>query len=240
MVVEPFPRSKASDDCLSGWRVSQVVLGLLPPEERAPAEAHLGTCEHCRKKVDAEHAQARAAAYEPVPEALLAAAAVVPPRPVKAAWSPWRWVPAFAAVPALALGVFIAVRTPTEVRLPGGTLKGTASLDVAVARDGTLVVNGMPAEEVAGLRAGDRLRLRVRGTEPSAWLILQGDEEGQWTPYFEGPVPQGGWLPMGITITPEGRTRMRLLSCAEKPPRGVPPEEVCRVRVYDWGLAGAP
>ncbi|MCY1019864.1 anti-sigma factor family protein [Pyxidicoccus sp. MSG2] len=237
MVAEPFPRSKVSADCLSGWRVSQVVLGLLSPEERAPAEAHLATCASCKQRVDTEHAQARAAAFEQVPEALLAA---VPSRPARQRWLPWRWVPALAAVPVLAVGVFLAVRSPPPVTRPGGTLKGGASLDVAVAREGALVVNGIPAEEVAGLRAGDRLRLRVQGAAPSAWLILQGDEEGQWTPYFEGLAPQGGWLPMGITVTPEGRTRMRLLTCAEKPPRGVPPEEVCRVRVYDWGMAGTP
>ncbi|WP_164015590.1 zf-HC2 domain-containing protein [Pyxidicoccus trucidator] len=239
MVAEPFPRSKASADCLSGWCVSQVVLGLLSPEERAPAEAHLTSCASCRQRVDVEHAQARAAAFEKVPEALLAAAAAVPPRPERQGWLPWRWVPAF-AVPALAVGVFLAVRPPSGVERPGVQLKGSASLDVAVAREGTLVVNGIPAEEVAGLRAGDRLRLRVQGAESSAWLILQGDEEGQWTPYFEGLAPQGGWLPMGITVTPDGRTRMRLLTCAAKPPPGVPVEDVCRVRVYDWGMAGTP
>ncbi len=237
MVAEPFPRSKVSAECLSGWRVSQVVLGLLSPEERAPTEAHLSTCASCRQRVDTEHAQARAAAYEKVPDALLTAAASA--RPARARWETWRWVPALAAVPALAVGVFLAVRTPPPVE-PGERWKGSASLDVAVAREGALVVNGIPAEEVAGLRAGDRLRLRVQGAEPSAWLILQGDEEGQWTPYFEGLAPQGGWLPMGITVTPEGRTRMRLLTCTEKPPRGVPEEEVCRVRVYDWGMAGTP
>ncbi|MBZ4416337.1 zf-HC2 domain-containing protein [Myxococcus sp. RHSTA-1-4] len=239
MVAEPFPRSKVSADCLSGWRVSQVVLGLLPPEERAPAEAHLSACEHCRRRVDAEHAQARAAACEQVPEPLLSAAAP-PSRPAPPGWFPWRWVPAFAAVPALAVGVFLAVHPVSGVKPSGERWKGSASLDVAVAREGALVVNGIPAEELVGLRAGDRLRLRVRGAEPAAWLILQGDEEGQWTPYFEGHAPQGGWLPMGITVTPEGRTRMRLLTCAEKPPRGVPAEEVCRARVYDWGMAGTP
>ncbi|QSQ22998.1 zf-HC2 domain-containing protein [Pyxidicoccus parkwayensis] len=239
MVAEPFPRSKASADCLSGWRVSQVVLGLLPPEERAPAEAHVASCASCKQRVAAEHAQARAAAFEKVPEALLAAASAVPSRPERRAW--WRWAPAFAFVPVLAVGVFLAVRSPPPVgRSDGTTMKGTVSLDVAVAREGALVVNGIPAEEVAGLRAGDRLRLRVQGAEASTWLILQGDEEGQWTPYFEGLAPQGGWLPMGITITPEGRTRMRFMACREKPPRGVPPEEVCKVRVYDWGMAGTP
>lgn len=236
MVAEPFPRSRVSADCLSGWRVSQVVLGLLSPEERAPAEAHVAACASCKQRVDAEHAQARAAAFEQVPEALLAAAAALPPRPARRAW---RWVPAF-AVPALAVGVFLALRPSPPAPAPENRWKGGASLDVAVAREGALVVNGIPAEEMAGLRAGDRLRLRVQGAGPSAWLILQGDEEGQWTPYFEGLAPQGGWLPMGITVTPEGRTRMRLLTCAEKPPRGVPPEEVCRVRVYDWGMAGTP
>ncbi|MCP3141766.1 anti-sigma factor family protein [Pyxidicoccus xibeiensis] len=237
MVAEPFPRSKPSGECLSGWRVSQVVLGLLPPEERASAEAHLTTCAHCQQRVEAEHAQTRAAAYEQVPEALLAAAAALPARPARPAW--WRWAPAF-ALPVLAVSVFLVVRSPEAGVVPGGRWKGSASLDVAVAREGVLVVNGMPAEELAELRAGDRLRLRVQGAEPSAWLILQGDEEGTWTPYFEGAVPQGGWLPMGITVTPEGRTRMRLLTCAAKPPPGVPPEEVCRVRVYDWGMAGTP
>lgn len=239
MVAEPFPRSKVSVDCLSGWRVSQVVLGLLSPEERALAEAHLTTCAFCRQRVDVEHAEARAAAYEKVPEALLAAAAARPARPARQARLPWRWVPAF-AIPALVVGVFFTVRAPSPVASTGARWKGSASLDMAVARDGAFVVNGMPAEEVAGLRAGDRLRLRVQGAEPSAWLILHGDEEGQWTPYFEGVAPQGGWLPMGITVTPDGRTRMRLLTCRAKPPPGVPVEEVCRERIYDWGMAGTP
>lgn len=235
MVVEPFPRSKASAECLSGWRVSQVVLGLLPAGERGSAEAHLAACASCKQRVDAEHAQVRAAAFEKVPEALLAA---VPARPAPRTWR--RWVPALAFAPVLAVGVFLAVRPVSPVVRSDGTMKGPVSLDVAVAREGALVVNGLPAEEVAGLRAGDRLRLRVQGAEPSTWLILQGDEDGQWTPYYEGLAPQGGWLPMGITVTPEGRTRMRFMACKEKPPRGVPPEEVCRVRVYDWGMAGTP
>jgi AcrR family transcriptional regulator len=236
MVAEPFPRPKVSGGCLSGWQVSQLVLALLPTAQRTPAEAHLATCAHCHGRVEAEHAQARAAAYEKVPEALLAAAASAPARP---AWWPWRWAPAL-AVPALGLAVLLAVQPSAGVDSPGERFKGAASLEVAVERQGALVVNGMPAEEVTALRAGDRLRLRVRGAEASAWLILQGDEEGQWTPYFEGQAPQGGWLPMGITVTPEGRTRMRLLTCARKPPRGVPEEDVCRERVYDWGLAAAP
>ncbi|MFP2928505.1 zf-HC2 domain-containing protein [Pyxidicoccus sp. 3LG] len=237
MVAEPFPRSKPSAECLSGWRVSQLVLGLLSPEERTPAEAHLTTCDDCRQRVNAEHAEVRAAVYEKVPEALLAAAATPPmERPARMSW---RWVTAL-ALPVLMVGVLLAVQPPDTVSVPGTRSKGVASLDVAVARGETLVVNGLPAEEVVGLRAGDRLRLRVQGAAPSAWLILQGDEEGQWTPYFEGLAPQGGWLPMGITVTPEGRTRMRLLTCSEKPPPGVPPEEVCRVRVYDWGMAGTP
>lgn len=238
MAAELFPRSKQSEACLSGWRVSQLALGLLRPEERAPAEAHVATCAHCHQRVEDERAQQRAAAYEQVPAALLQAAEAAASRPSRWSWRRWVWAPAVAASLAVAGLAFLVIRPPVESGRPGEQLKGIASLDVAVSRSGMLVVNGTPAEKVIGLQAGDQLRLRAQGAPASAWLILQGDEENRWTTYFEGPVPEDGWLPMGLTITPEGRTRLRLLTCTSRPPAGAAPEAFCQERVHEWEVHG--
>ncbi|WP_395810215.1 anti-sigma factor family protein [Archangium minus] len=241
MPTELFPRSKPSKDCLSGWSVSQLALGLLSHEALAPAEAHLSACSHCRQRVEDERAQIRAAALERVPEELLrAAATTAPERPRWWTWRSWAMGPAFAAVAATVL--FLLVRPTVGVdapdTLPGERLKGSTSLDVAVMREGTLVVEGVPAEEVEDLRSGDQLRPRVTGATPSAWLILQGDEEDRWTTYFEGPPPADGWLPVAVLVTPDGRTRLRLLECPAQPPSGT--EQGCRERVYAWRVSGGP
>ncbi|QRN98765.1 hypothetical protein JRI60_06955 [Archangium violaceum] len=241
MPAELFPRSKPSSDCLSGWSVSQLALGLLRAGEVAPAEAHLTGCAHCRQRVDEERAQVRAAALERIPEELQRASATASQGP-RRGWAFWTWVPALAAVTAAA---FLLVRPMAGVDVPGATLpgeqiKGTASLDVAVMREGVLALEDVPAEQVEGLRAGDQLRPRVTGALPSDWLILQGDEEDRWTTYFEGPVPADGWLPVAALVTPDGRTRLRLLTCPTRPPSGAALEEACHERVYEWQVAGVP
>jgi hypothetical protein len=239
MPAELFPRSKPSPGCLSAWSVSQLALGLPRAGEAAPAEAHLAGCPHCRLRVEDERAQVRAAALERIPEALVrAAATAAPEHPRGWRWSTWVG-PVFAAVAASVLLLVVVPRAGVEV--PGGTRpKGSAALDVTVMRGGMLVLEDVPAEEVEGLRAGDQVRPRVVGASASDWLILQGDEGNQWTTYLEGPPTADGWLPMSILVTPEGRTRLRLLTCPSRLAPGTLLEEACHVRVYEWRVDAGP
>lgn len=221
-----FERGKVTADCLSAWRVSQLALGLLPQALGDEARAHLGCCADCARRVAIEEQAMRVAAYERVPDAIFEAAAARQ-RHTRRPWI----VGALAAASAAAVLLFVL---PDGQNLAVRT-KGAPAVSVTVLRGDTLVLTQEPLERVQGLHPGDRLRLHVDAPEP--WVVLQGFERRAWITYFHGRVPTDHWLPVGVTTTPEGETRLRVLVCMDEPPVGtldsLVAKGVCRERVFD-------
>jgi hypothetical protein len=93
-----------------------------------------------------------------------------------------------------------------------------ASLSFTVMRADDIVVHDVAAVP-AGLQAGDRLRLRTHAA-PGTWLRVEGYEATEWVPYFEGAVPGDRWLPLGVTLTADGDSRLRVSTCADEPRAG--------------------
>jgi hypothetical protein len=44
-------------------------------------------------------------------------------------------------------------------------------------------------------------------------VALAGLASHGWTTYFTGPLPPEGWIPVGVVITPEGETKVRIRVC---------------------------
>ena len=126
------------------------------------------------------------------------------------------WVPA-AAVGVAALLLWLPADEPS-VRL-----KGAPALYVTVMRDGALIIRDAPLATVENLRASDRLRLRVVGAA-GKWVALLIWQQGAWRLAFNDLPPADGWLPIGIRITADGDSRVRLLVCSEPPDAAVAAE----------------
>ena len=233
MSAEIFRQPKATDACLSAWRVSLLAAGESLGTEQS--RAHVQTCADCAARVQNETQQVHMAQSEALPQVLRdlqvhtnVIQLPLKPRsraaaPAKASrWqSHWLWG---ALGPALAAGIAAVVAVQSG-GLPGDTaptgqnyrLKGgDASLSATVQRGGGIVMDDRPLESMHVLRQGDRLRLRLAG-HPGAWVQVQGMEEGRWTTYFQGPPPADRWLPFGIEVTDQGDTRLKLTSCAAAP-----------------------
>jgi hypothetical protein len=206
-------------------------LDLLTGNALQAARAHVETCAQCRVLLEAERAEVAAAAYERVPEALLRAAREAAPRPAR---ERWRWsILGGLAVASLA-ATLLLVRPPDEQ--PTTRTKGTLDLSLAVLRDEKLWAEDLPAAQARELLPGDRLRLRVHWA-PGAWILLEGYEDTGWTEYFQGTVPEDRWLPVGVTLTPDGETRLRLSACPDPPEPGeldaLLRSSTCQQRVFD-------
>lgn len=238
---DPLARAKRSPECLSAWQRSQISLDLLAGDALQAARAHVDACAECKTLLDAERAEVAAAAYERVPEALLQAARQAEPRPeLRAARERWRWsILGGLAVASLA-ATLLLVRPPDEHGTPPTTpttrTKGALDLSFAVLRDEKLWAEDLPAARATELMPGDRLRLRVHWA-PGAWILLEGYEDTGWTEYFQGTVPEDRWLPVGVTLTPDGETRLRLSACPDPPEPGeldaLLRSSTCQQRVFD-------
>src|SRR5207249_2965117 len=90
--------------------------------------------------------------------------------------------------------------------------KGSIGVSLTVMRGDSIVADDVPIERSRGLLPGDRLRVHVSAPQ-STWVVLQGNEHEAWSTYFEGTLPQDGWLPVGIAVTEEGKTRLRTIVC---------------------------
>jgi anti-sigma factor ChrR (cupin superfamily) len=223
-----FVRPKASSECLSAWQISRCALDELPGVERLAAAAHLEVCEHCRQRLEVEAAGIRAAACERIPERLTAFDRS--PRPSLA----WLWRPAGAL--AAAAAVFVALVLVPDSDRPVTRAKGEVPVSVAVMRDGAVSVVEVAFEKLEDVRPGDRLRLRIHEAQ-DAWVVLQGFEHRQWVDYYAGSLPKDQWLPVGVGITPDGRTRLRVAVCSEQPgPGGIDDSAsrgTCKLRLLE-------
>lgn len=231
MSAEIFKQPKASEACLSAWRVSLIAAG----DEQGATQAnraHLLTCAECAARVQAETQQVRRAQSERLPQELaehrmrnvvrlpVKQASVAKQRPQARRWqSQWMWG---ALAPAMAAGIAAVVISlggaPSDpLGAPSYRLKGgEASLSATVQRGGGIVLDDRPLESMHVLRSGDRLRLRLAGN-PGAWVQVQGMEDGHWSTYFQGAPPADRWLPFGIEVTDAGDTRLKLVSCDAVP-----------------------
>lgn len=221
--VRPFKREEG---CLSGWQLSQLVVGILPAAQRGSVESHLARCSACAEKLAQEQAAARAAALERVPAALLA----LRPAPRARKLASWSALVSFAAIAATLLLVLL----PSARIGERGRLKGSFDLEAAVLRQGALLVPQAGLEHLPLLEAGDRLRLRVVGATEQA-VFLEGREGGRWVVYYRGPLPEDRWLPVGVTVTSEPGTSLRLSLCFEdvRDVEAALASRRCRTRVWE-------
>lgn len=211
MSLEAFSRGK-EEGCLSAWQVSQLALGLAP----ANIQAHSRSCELCAARVLAEEKARAAAVYERVPTVLWAWAGkpslLVRARPF--------------VVVGVATALIVLVGFGVRWAIVASRTEPLAIVRLSVSRGDQPVANEASADKVGKLEPGDKLRLRVQGPQ-ARWARLQARQGKSWDVYFEGPIPEDGWLPAGLTVPPLGGTVMHLLTCPETPAPGnrdaVPP-----------------
>lgn len=197
-----FSRPKVGEACLSAWQISQLDLGLLAADARRAGEAHLEQCASCAARMREERAARQAAVLEPVPPGLTDMA---PHGPRRLAW----WFAGGAgALAAGAAALVMQIGAAPDVRA-----KGELPVSLSVERAGRLIVDNEPAERVRGLVPGDRLL--VRGQAQGYWVV-EVWSEGAWREAFAGDAPPDGWLPIGLTVTGDGATRLRLTACEAK------------------------
>lgn len=179
---------------LSTLTLHQLRYGELDPQAAARAQAHVQTCERCRRRLAVQQREREAFVLQPVPEPLRARPA--PPHPPS-------WVATFLPALALAAACFVAVPVlrdlghvePVEqVRLKGA---GPA-LEVWVERDGGARV--LRPEEP--LRAGDRIQI-LFDPQDASHIVLAGRDPtgtvevwGALTPERPGLQP----APFGLTL----------------------------------------
>jgi len=222
----PFERSEPPSSCLSGMRVSLAALDEFGPEVRDQVQAHLASCARCAARVAAEREAVARAADEPLPTFVRPASDVVSLAGRRATASLRanvemrsrrnRWL-ATGAVFALAALVFLVTR-PVDVTRPlgegdGTRAKGAPTVEVAVQRDGVLLGDPVAIAAAPPLATNDKLRLHV-GRGGGIHIALEGFDAGGWVDLFRGVIPEDGWLPTGLTVTPGDPARLRLLVCA--------------------------
>lgn len=211
MSGDVFNRPKASADCLSAWQVSRLAQGSLQGLEMERARVHLESCARCAEASRAEALAMETARYERLPDAI-ATAAQHPRR----RFFPRITVPIGATGAIGAIGALAAVASIAAIALspqpPGERLKGELPLSLSVMRSDRIVVDRAPLETVTDLRAGDRLRLHL-DVDGVRWVRADGPSEV----YFEGALPEDGWLPLGLTITSIEKVPLRIVGCPREP-----------------------
>ncbi|OGR12900.1 MAG: hypothetical protein A2341_23375 [Deltaproteobacteria bacterium RIFOXYB12_FULL_58_9] len=204
-MTELFARPKPSRDCLSAWQISRFALGDVAERERAVFQEHLGRCEHCAARVQEEVRLVDAAKYERIPGELLATHT-----PSSKTNLLWLWKPAGAMVAVGFAAVFLVALPQREDS--GTRMKGDIGISLTVMRDGSTLFNDTPVEQIQSLRPGDQLRLRVHGPSDT-WVVVQGWEKSTWVEYYVGAISTDRWLPIGVEVTSERETRLKVFLC---------------------------
>jgi hypothetical protein len=210
--MDPFHRQERQPGCLSQRTISLFVTGELEEAQQQRVQAHLGECASCARRVAQERHQVEEARTERIPEAVLKAGEQRP-RP----GFNWSWTLALAGAAAAVLVLTMLVPSqppPTEV--PGGVrIKGQVGLLASVERQGERIADEAPFEQLPPIRAGDAFRLKVTGPVQPA-LALRGCEDQTCQLLYQGKLPPGGWLPLGLTATP-GKSRLELIHASTSP-----------------------
>ncbi len=225
---ELLPRFKKDVACLSAWAISQLAVRPASENDGEETTAHLATCTTCAQHLAKEQEAVVKARHEPIPAFIAAAQS-------KHATPRWAWWGfgslSLVVATAAALLFFVVPRGEPGVVLREAQTrtKGKFPVVVTVMRDGHLVTNDVPLEEVV-VQASDRLRLRVSAGE-KAWVIVEGFSDG-WEQYFAGTNPQD-WLPIAIEVTEEGKTRLRIQVCQSYPSGNNLDPEACEYQIFD-------
>ncbi|MFO0745966.1 MAG: zf-HC2 domain-containing protein [Myxococcota bacterium] len=203
------------EGCLSHRRVSLAAMGRLGPVERDLVDAHLSTCARCTELVRLERIDVGAAAVEPLPARIAAAAvSAVPPR------RRWLgWLTGGLGVAATIAVVLVVTRPPDAGGDPVGVggpdgvrLKGALSIEATVVRGDVVIAEDAHLDALGTLHDGDRLRLRVRNGA-GMQLRIESFDEGRWQSIHTGVVPGDGWIPLGLMTTAGSETRLRVTVC---------------------------
>lgn len=231
-------RQKSSAECLSDWQVSQLALDLLPEVKSTPAKQHVSHCARCQNLVDQHMAETKAAAYTALPSFIRQEQG----RPAERQW-PWFTSALACGAATLVLLVLFGPRgeIPDATSASSTTRsKGSPSLQIAVKRGERVVAKGVSLDGYSDLKAGDRIRFRVVDTK-HRFVLLQGEELGQWVDYYSGAVPSGGWLEVGVELTP-GKSRLRYVGCNKQVEQArlrqlhqLSLPKQCHLRVYELG-----
>ncbi len=247
MTNEIFRQEKADLQCLSYWTISQLALGALKERSIQSAQEHLDQCPRCRDLLRAEQEQVDAARYQRLPEQLMAEIEKDEQR-TKAGWRLFFGSRLFFPGLTVSLTVclvlvisFIVKDMGVDVNQPLTRIKGSEGLTVSVLRGEQLTHNRVPLEQVSALSVGDRLRLHYQGRQDN-WLEIYGQEKGIWELYYQGKVPLDGWLPMGIKITGEEITKIKVLECSGQ--SGLQSEQIidkskCSQQVFNLRLSNS-
>lgn len=184
---------QVSEDCLSSFRLDQLLAGELAPKIAVGARDHVAACARCSKRLAACEAERRAFVAEP--PAPLPPPVVIdqrPPRPMRRQWL-WLAAPALAAC---AVAVWLV--RPRGADHPAGTrVKGAAHLEVFVAHAGQVRAGG-PGEVVA---AGDRLQFAYSATRAGYLAIASVDAAGVTSVYHDSaPFEPGEHVELGESV----------------------------------------
>lgn len=215
--TEPFHRPRRTPDCGSLWLLSRYAMGELPVHLAASVRAHRAVCPVCNAQLEIMEADQHAVAAEALPPAILAAAATARRASSSGrARTSRRWSAPGWALGALPLALSLAVvllwqRGPERTWIRA---KGSIPVLGAVLRDGQVIAPEIDLED-AQLRTGDQVRIKVPAGA-GAGILLQGWEGAGWRDYFEGVLPRDRWLPLGVEITPESETRLRVIVCSSE------------------------
>ena len=198
-------RVKAAPACLSQWQLSRWAMQQISAEERRLLGAHLQTCADCQAR-----AQHEAAAFAAAQNAALPASLQRPPARARFGLAAWG---ALGTVLCTLLAVALWQASPPP-STPDILLKGEATLQVAVRRDG--VVREGTWQDLSAVQPGDQVRLKAP-SGGSTWQRLTVRRDTTWVSLFAGPVPANDWLPLGLTVNQAAPSTLRLLVCPAPP-----------------------
>lgn len=202
-------QEKLEPNCLS-----YLALASLASRHRsasADETAHLAACIGCREQLATEVALAVSAAAEPVPARILAAASRprTPRRGVAHLW--YRGGMAAMAILVVALTARQLLGLPADLRPIRDHVKGAVQVSCAVKGKDGAVRNLDDLQHLAALQTGEILQVHVQSID-RAQVTLTDATDG--TVYYDGPLPDSGWIPSGVEVTGGDPLRLLLTVCA--------------------------
>lgn len=216
-------QNKNDAACLSELAIARLACG--QGTATAAQSRHLTDCAFCRVRLTEETHQMQVSAQEALPPAIAALASGRQPAMRSGFASRLsRWHHGAAAVMAL---LVLAVTAHRIIELPkphahsgavasdsGEHPKGSVQVVVAFKNAQGVV---QPLDDLANLSAlqpGDTVQVQVQAFDAAYATLVDADDH---TIYFSGPITVGGWLPVGVEVTPDGPLRLSLKVCVQIP-----------------------